>query len=399
MSTFYYADGQDICVYEDGKITKLNSTYIEKYKENAANYARSQEWKRNGAGAAFRGDAYGDPFSPYSNDPMDMHFDCEISGVFPCSSSEVVYTFKVNRTSGIYKKNLTDEKAPETHVVNSCENVFYGGCLNAESGKLATCIKHNYYNSDIAVFDLASGDYKTVTEGDTLDEDPCFDPDNEEVIYYSSRGVGRDAHGEFAGFSPSAIYKLDTGRVDVQEVASSPNYSYFKPIYSGGKLYAIKAPAKEKHGNPLLEIILIPWRLLQAIVGFLNLFINAFSGKSVTEGGNNPAKGRDYDSKKIVIAGNLVDIEKQTKKNASKKDKDYGFVPASWQLVEVESGNVIKSGVADYDIAKDGTIIATNGRRIFEIKDGKCKKVANTEACIRVNCKHTAKKSSSLFVF
>jgi hypothetical protein len=190
---------------------------------------------------------------------------------------------------------------------------------------------------------------------------------------------------------------LDTERVEVEEVVSSEKFSYFKPIMHGGKLYAIKAPVKEHKGNPLLEIILIPWRILQAIAGFINLFVKAFAGKSLTSGGSNPTKGREYDSKKIAIRGNLIDVEKQAKHNASKKNTEGGFVPLSWQLIEVESGKVIKSGIADYDICEDGTIIATNGRKIFEIKDGNSKKVCDVQCCLRVDCKHTAKGESPLF--
>jgi hypothetical protein len=65
----------------------------------------------------------------------------------------------------------------------------------------------------------------------------------------------------------------------------------------------------------------------------------------------------------------------------------------------VESGQVIKSGVADYDIDSDGTIIATNGRRIFEIKDGKSSKLCDVEKCFSVNCKHEINHNSNLFDF
>jgi hypothetical protein len=389
MSKFNFVDGHDICTCENGVVKKYQSTAIERYRQNLESVARSKEWKKTGEGAIFRGD-----IEEGNADRME----CNISAVLPTEKEgEVVYCFTINETSGIYKKSLTEEKTPETHVVNSCDSKFVGGCYNAQSGTFVTEIKRNYCNSDIAVFDSKSGDYKLVTDGDTLDEDPAICPDEEHIVYYSSRGVGRDGNGEFVCFSPAAIYRLDTQKVELQEVASSEQYSYFKPVMFDGKLYAIKAPVKQKSGNPILEIILIPWRLLQAIAGFINLFIKAFSGKSITEGGANPAKGRDYDSKKIVVRGNLIDVEKQSKKNAGKKNKDYGFVPLSWQLIEVEGGKVIKSGIADYDICDDGTIIATNGRAIFEIKDGSCKKVYEAERCLRVDCRHSSKSNTSLF--
>ena len=247
---------------------------------------------------------------------------------------------------------------------------------------------------------MTTDDYRCVTDGDTLDADPYISPDDCNIIYFSSRGVGRDSHGNFVELSPSAICKLDMNAMDIEEVAVSPNYSYFKPVYHDGKLYAIKAPVKGNRGNAFVEFLLFPWRILQAIASFINIFVMATTGKGLTEGGPNPARGKDYDSKKIEVAGNLIDVDKQIKKNASKKDSDFGFIPKSWQLIEVESGKVIKSGVGDYDIAEDGTIIATNGRRIFEIKDGKCRKVCNAEFCVKVGCKHgTAKQSDSLFGF
>jgi uncharacterized protein YbaA (DUF1428 family) len=392
MSKFNFVDGNDICVYNDGKIQRLKSAYIERYKQNVENAAKASEWKKTGSGAIFRGDVQ------YNDKPTGVI--SNINAAFPTKNDdEIVYSFTVNDTSGIYKKTLSDEESPETHIVNGNDKQFIGGCLNVENSHFATQIKRNFCNSDIAIFNAESGDYKLVTDGDTLDEDPYICPDDEGYIYYSSRGVGRNSSGEFVTFSPSAIYRLDVVRVQVDELVTSEKFSYFRPIYHGGKLYAIKAPAKEKHTNPLLEIVLIPWRLLQAIAGFINIFITAFSGKSITEGGTNPAKGRDYDSRKIAIRGNLIDVEKQSKKNASKKDADYGFVPPSWQLIEVDSGRVIKSGILDYDICDDGTIIATNGRRIFEIKDGDCKKVYNTSWCLRVDCKHSAKENNSLADF
>ena len=316
------------------------------------------------------------------------------------SDDWVAYSFTVNQTSGIYKKCLTDEKTPETHVINSNSLSFGGGMLDVKNNILAVSVQRNSYNSDIALFDMGTGDYKSVTDGDTLDVDPYISPNDRNVIYFSSRGAGRDNHGIFVEYSPSVICRLDLNAMTVEEVVSSPKYSYFKPVYHGGKLYAIKAPVKEKRGNPLLEIILLPWRILQGIASFINIFVTATTGKGLTEGGTNPARGKDYDSRKVEIAGNLIDVDKQLKKNASKKDSDFGFIPRSWELVEIDSGKVIKSGIGDFDIDKDGTIIATNGKRIFEIKDGKCKKVCNAEYCVKVNCRHSSdKKHDPLFEF
>ena len=85
------------------------------------------------------------------------------------------------------------------------------------------------------------------------------------------------------------------------------------------------------------------------------------------------------------------------KKNARKSKGDYGFVPLSWQVVEVASGNVIKSGVADYDILSDGTFIVTNGKHIIAVSDGKSKKLCDTGNCLKVAGRHLSVKKSDLF--
>lgn len=391
MEKFLFTDGCDVCLYSDGEVTRRGSKFIEKYKNAAQSVERASNWKYEGEGAMFRGD--------YRRRPVtDEDFASALGGVFfGADESEAVYSFTVGATSGIYKINLNDEKAEETHVINSVEYKFAGGCCASGQALLATSISRGDYCSDIAVFDLKSSDYRTVTEGDTLDCDPFISPDDANDIYFSSRGVGRGSQGEFVAYSPAAICKLNLSELDIKEVASSNKYSYFKPVLFGGKLYVLRTPAKEKSPNPLIEIILIPFRILQAIVNFINAFVRMFTGKSLASGGNNPTKEREYDSRKDFIRGNLINVEKERKKNAKKDKSDYGFIPQSWQIVEVGSGEVIKGGVADYDILADGTFIVTNGRRIFAIKDGKTKKLCNAERCLCVAAMHSTKKECDLF--
>lgn len=391
MEKFLFADGSEICLYEDGKVSKFPSKFIENYKANAESIERSKSWKHSGEGAQFRGDVR-------LNEGKTV-FESSINGLFIADEEkEIIYSFEINQTSGIYRKNLADEKGGEAHIITSIDSSFKDGSFDARSGMLALSVQRNFVNSDIAIFDVAKGDYKTVTDGDTLDSEPFISPDNANIIYFSSRGVGRDSSGNFACFSPSSIYRLDLDAVEAVEIKSDEKFSYLKPVEYNGKLYAIKTPGKEKGENPLLEIILIPFRIIQAIANFVNVFVRAFTGKSLASGGNNPTKGREYDSRREFIKGNLINVEKEMQKNR-KKGGDFGFIPLSWQLIEVESGNVIKSGIADYDIAPDGTIICTNGKHIFAIRDGKTQKLCNTECCIKVSCYHDSQIKSDLFDF
>ena len=391
MIKFSYADGTEICDYADGNITKRQSKFIENYKNNALNAERAKSWKHSGEGAMFRGDVR-------PGEEREV-FRASVNGVYPLNDCETVYSFSINGTSGIYKTDTGNEKSPEVHIISSVDGEFSGGCLDADKGILVCSVARNDINADIAVFDTATGDYKTVTDGDTFDYDPFISPDNANIIYFASRGAGRDANGNFVKYSNASICKMDLSALTVEEAVSSEKLNYIKPVFFDGKLYAITTPGKEKKTNPVLEILLIPFRIVQAIANFINAFVTMFTGKSLASGGSNPAKGREFDSRKEYIKGNLINYETELKNNARKKDKDYGFIPSSWKLVEVESGSVIKSGVADYDILEDGTFIVTNGRRIFAVKDGKTQKLCNTEKCLVLGCRHSSRGRSDLFGF
>ena len=161
MIKFLFADGEDICLYSDGEIVRHRSKFIENYKNSVQNAERAKEWKHSGEGAQFRGDV--------RLGTEETAFVSSINGVYPAGDGEAVYSFKINGVSGIYRAQLLDEKAPEIHIINSVDSEFSGGCLDVNSSLLACSFSRNAVNSDIALFDLKTGDYKTLTEGDTLD--------------------------------------------------------------------------------------------------------------------------------------------------------------------------------------------------------------------------------------
>ena len=120
---------------------------------------------------------------------------------------------------------------------------------------------------------------------------------------------------------------------------------------------------------------------------FLQAFVMLFTGKSLiseTSDGANPARGRKDKAYKIFVDGNMIEAEKELKRNKRTKDKEYGFIPLSWKLVKVQGGATepIKSGICDFALTQDGGIYCTNGRHIFYIKDGKSTKVADTDSCL-----------------
>ncbi len=388
---FVFTDGEKLCLYSDGKITKQDSGFFKSYKENIESINRSKRWKQNGAGAALRGELV--------NEGELGTAAGTLSGICITSGKKAAYSFSINETSGIYVKDFSVEKDNESHVINSVEMTFSGIFCDSKNGALACSIQRNGNNADLALFDLETNDYKTLTYGDTMDEYPFISPENSDLIYFSSRGVGRNVGGEFAGFSPSSVCLLNLETMEISTVLEDKSYNYLKPVLYGGELYAIKTPLKERRGNPILEIILLPVRFLQAVASLIHLFIISFTGKTVVSsgsGGNNPTRKRETDKKKIYVDGNLVNVDKEIKRNSRKKDKDFGFIPLSWKLVNSKN-EVIFSGAADYDIDGDGNVFVTNGKHIFVISGGKRKKLCDCDYCVNISCVHESKNSSSVF--
>jgi len=206
---------------------------------------------------------------------------------------------------------------------------------------------------------------------------------------------------------PSEIYRLNVRTLEIQTLVSNEKISYIKPMTdSDGNLYCIRKPGAEKEKvNVFLEILLIPVRIVQAIVGFISAFVSCFAGKPLVSSGGraiqngSAAKNGGADPKKVFVNNNLINVEKELNKN--KKSEDSGFIPHSWKLVKFtpdQNGEFGKSeetelasGVVDYFIDEtDGekTFVYSNGKHIFAVKekDGKVKreKLVDTDFCLKV---------------
>jgi hypothetical protein len=156
--------------------------------------------------------------------------------------------------------------------------------------------------------------------------------------------------------------------------------------------------------------LLIPVRIIQGIVGFISAFVRCFAGKSMVAGESGrsvmgdggAAKNGKRDAKKIFINNNLINVDKELKKN--KKREDYGFIPSSWKLVRLVRGGAeveLASGVADYCLVEeDGKtqFVYTNGKHIFSFAEGeKRKKLVDTDFCLKVGGILKAQSGDNLF--
>lgn len=379
MEKIVFSDGENIRVFENGKEGSYASEYIANYRDRMHRIVKNKEWKHSGTGAMFRED----------DSNGDIRVDAYINSVQATEEEgKVLYTFTVNETSGVIEKTLDAKKDGERFILHTNEGQILSSDYNVTDKKFVAELQRNDVSSDLVLLDTQKGDYISITDGDSKDENPSFSQKRPSVLLFDSLAAGRNARGEFCEYAPAAIYEYDLANLDLREIRTSTKYSYLKPVEDkNGDIYCIRRPVKEKRRrNPLLEIILIPYHIIMAIVNFIQIFVVFFTGKTMTGGGDNPAKGRDTDSRKLFIRGNIIEVDKEIARNKKFKDKDLSFIPANWKLIRItkEKEEELKSGVCDFCLTEDG-IVCTNGRRVFLIKEGKAEKIAEGDFILNVS--------------
>lgn len=395
MEKIVFSDGDSIRVLDEGEEGTYASQYIADYRERMRRMVKNKEWKHSGMGAMFRGDT----MSEVGMD-SETRVDAYINSVHAAGEDKVLYTFTVNQTSGVIEKTLSAKKDGERFILHTNDGELLSSDYNVTDGKFVAELKRGEISSDLVLLDTERGDYVSITDGDSRDENPSFSKKRPGVILYDSLAAGRNARGEFVEYAPAAVYEYDLNTLDLKEIRASEKYSYIKPVEDeNGDIYCIRKPAKERERhNPVVEILLIPYRLLMAIVNFIQIFVVFFTGKTMTGGGNNPAKGRDTDSRQMIIRGNVIEVDKEIARNKKFKDKDLAFIPASWKLVRIHGGEEeeMKSGICDFSLAEGG-VVCTNGRKVFFLKDGKSEKIAEGELVLNVATVTRAPESGDLF--
>lgn len=119
-----------------------------------------------------------------------------------------------------------------------------------------------------------------------------------------------------------------------------------------------------------MDIVLFPFRLLRALVHFLDFFSRVFSKQPLITASGPRREGPD--ARSMMLWGKVIDAERELRK-ARGADAP-ALVPDSWQLTRLAadgSQTTLARGVVAYDVGADGRIIFTNGTsvRAMETED------------------------------
>jgi hypothetical protein len=212
------------------------------------------------------------------------------------------------------------------------------------------------------------GGMSDVTQGDSLDTAPFWALDATNALVFQSAGVARNAAGRPVGTAPSQIMKMDLDAASTHILLGDEEHNYLDPKMDAiGNLYCIRKPYVSPHisFNPLraiLDLILLPFRLLFALFQFVNLFTMRYTGNTLVTSGN--MRQREMDSRQMMIMDNLLHARQAADTFSPGKEWKAG---RSWTLIKRTAAGeieVLEKGVLAFDLCEDGTVVFTDGNRI-----------------------------------
>ena len=182
--------------------------------------------------------------------------------------------------------------------------------------------------ASVAVMEAGGKGLKSVTEGDSVDESPSWIPSEQKALLFQSAGVGRNPQGIAIGLGPYAIQRLDIDSGNLTAVLEEEANDLLLPRMSAdGGLYFVRRPYRPHAVSPwriLTDALLFPFRVVRAIVHFLDFFSLMFSRKPLLTAGGPKTEGPD--ARSLMLWGRFIDAEKALRKA---KQGDQGpLVPA-----------------------------------------------------------------------
>lgn len=392
--TFYYIANGKLYFWDGGKMEEITSGVLTSYIDRVRDSAQRNEWKHSGEGAKFR-----EAFDPGAD--AESRIAAVSSRIF-CAAplgESLIYSLAIDRTTGIYKR--TPGTRTEGIVISSGDYAYQDFDIRGERVVVSAAFAGE---SHIGVMEMHSPDCRIYTEGHCWDSCPVWSAHEQDVIYYASAGLAErteEASPRPMDMSqmvtqmftasapvsrgPSAIMKLNIHAGTLDEFLSDERYDFVRPqSMPDGSLYYIRRPyAVEKGESPLGclgDLLMLPFRLVGALFGFLNVFTAKYSGKTLSKSAGTKAR----DEEKMFIDGNLINAEAELRANRSRGEQNPGIIPHSWELrCRRPDGEdvLIRRGAAAYRVDEEsGDILFSNGSAVIRItQDGKEEKLLTAE--------------------
>lgn len=377
------SEDPSICYVAEGKLylkrpgadaaTLIESTFAQELIDRAQRGRDRNGWRQQGMMWNFGSGGRGilPPGMP-DGPPAEVRR-VRFTGISPggAGAAEIYYALDTDHVGGLFQYDLRE--GYERRLYHAHEFRAHHLSRHPTSGQLAMSVREPDGTAHVALADANGRKLRKVTEGDVVDECPSWIV-GENALVYQSAGVGRSEQGFRMGLGPYVVHRLDLDDGSMRTLAEDESYDFLLPRVDerDGALWFIRRPY-QPHGPPVspwkvfLDVVLFPYRLVRAIVHFLDFFSRVFSRQPLMTAGGPPREGPDQ--RTLMLWGKVIDAEKEMAK--SHRDGDGSLVPDSWQLVRrAKDGSdaVVARGVVAYDLCPgDGSVVYTNGNSVVRI--------------------------------
>lgn len=283
------------------------------------------------------------------------------------NDGEVTFALRLGEIGGVFDSNLTDGN--ERRLMHRAQLRVEEMDRHPETGVLVYAELAGAGTIHLALKRPLETVAHEITEGDSFDQAPSWVAGEREKIVYQSAGLARNKHGAMVGVAPFVVHELDLRTGEIATLLEDAEHDLLLPHkLADGSLLFIQRPYEAGHrvhyGRTLLDVLLLPVRLLETLFHWANFMSWIYSGKPLAKAGE--VRAARPDMKKLVLWGRAVEAEKQAKQ--AKRDEPRQLVPASWQLIRRTSDGaerVLGKAVLGYDVAPDGAVIFTDGKAVY----------------------------------
>ena len=377
----YLAEGKLYLVSPGAeKPTLVESHFVEEMLERRERNRQRHEWRQSGMAWNFRGMVPGTA-APMTAGSRPVRFGCV--ALARDGSGELVYALQTDTVGGLFYWER--KTGYERRLFHRAHFQALDVACHPSDGTLAVALRTEDGAANLALMKPDGRGMREVTGGDSLDECPSWLPGaHRHVLVYQSSGLGRGPHGMVVERGPYAVYRLDTdgdtdrGGTDGggrETLLESDEWDYLSPkVGPDGSLYYIKRPYQALR-QPVSglkvakDVVLFPFRLVLAIVHFLDWFSMVFRRKPLLTAAGPPNEGPD--ARYMMLWGKLVDAERASREKWTSGDGGPGaLVPKTWTLHRRGPDGadaVLAAHVVSYDLGAGGSVVYTDGTSVYHL--------------------------------
>jgi hypothetical protein len=374
-SLAYVAGGRLHLKTGDAPVRSYESAFGQQMRDRHVEIQQRHSWKSEGRGARFMsGLLWGGP----ERDPAQLQL--AITGLTRgAAPGELLYVMDTEGRTAVCLFRTGD--ASERRLLHGSPERIRDLRASPAGDRIACSVLHPDFTASIGLMSPDVTDLHEITEGDAQDRFPAWVPGAGARLVYQSAGVGRDRAGQPTGLGPSEIHVLDLEQGSLETLASDPAHDLLCPqIAEDGTLYCMRRPRQGGRaasvGRMLLDVLLLPARLVYAVFQYLNFFSARYTGKPLMTAGGPKRQGADM--RQMMVWSNLMQAG-----SAAEGDEPPPSVPRDWQLVRIRTGHkpeTVASGVLTFDLGPDGTLLYSTGTAIHHLSpDGRHQRLLSEE--------------------